>query len=220
MNSGARALQPLPIAARPRAGEGVESYIQRLARANHLRPSYLRRLLLHNPYALYGGSVDLERLAVVANRHPDTLQRVLQPSLASCATARSKSPRARRPRKQADRPELFAAIREFALRDELSIRALAELFAVHRRTVRQALADPTPPPRKTHEYPAPRLDPARALIDAMLTADPTMAAGHVWERLLDEHNVIASYSTVRKYLSEQRPRSRPSQRARPATLSR
>jgi len=69
MNSGARALQPLPIAARPRAGEGVESYIQRLARANHLRPSYLRRLLLHNPYALYGGSVDHRARPTSTRRH-------------------------------------------------------------------------------------------------------------------------------------------------------
>jgi transposase len=116
---------------------------------------------------------------------------------------------------------LFAAIRELAHREELSIRSLAERFEVHRRTVRHALAAPTPPPRKKHAYPAPRLDPVRALIDAMLTADPMMPAGHVWERLLDEHDVIASYSTVRKYLSEHRAGTRGRRRPpRPATLSR
>jgi hypothetical protein len=79
MNSLVAPLHPLPIAAHLRAGDTVDSYIQRMARANHLRPSYLRRLPLINPHALYGGSVDLDRLGAVANRDPDTLRRVLQP---------------------------------------------------------------------------------------------------------------------------------------------
>jgi len=206
MNSLVAALQPLPIAARPRAGDTVDSYIQKLARANHLRPSYLRRLLLTNPHALYGGSVDLDRLGTVANRDPDTLRRVLQPPRRRAVPVGSTHPRAgRRLRRQADRPELFAAIRELAHGEELSIRSLAERFKVHRRTVRQALTTPIPPPRKKHAYPAPRLDPLRVVIDTMLAGAPTMPAGHVWDRLLDEHDVIASYSTVRKYLAEHRP---------------
>jgi hypothetical protein len=210
MNPGAARLQPLPIAARPRAGETVESYIQRLARANHLRPSYLRRLLLNNPYALYGGSVDLDRLAVVANRRADTLRRVLQPTPGRHATARSnQSTVGRQLRKRADKRALFAAIRELAQRDELSIRALAEQFGVHRRTVRQALSAPEPPVRKKQNYPAPRLDPAREAIDAMLLIDPTMPAGHVWEQLLDKHDIITSYSTVRKYVAERRSLATP-----------
>jgi hypothetical protein len=50
-----------------------------------------------------------------------------------------------------------------------------------------------------------RLDPLRVVIDTMLVGAPTMPAGHVWDRLLDEHDMIASYSTVRKYLAEHRP---------------
>lgn len=42
---------------------------------------------------------------------------------------------------------------------------------VHRRTVRQALASPTPPPRKPRSFAAPRLDAAKPLIDAMLRED-------------------------------------------------
>lgn len=38
----------------------------------------------------------------------------------------------------------------------------------------------------------------------MLTTDPTMPAGHVWERLFDEHDITASYSIVRKYIAERR----------------
>ncbi len=44
---------------------------------------------------------------------------------------------------------------------------------VHRRTVRQALDNAKPPERKTPARAAPKLDPAKALIDAMLTGDLT-----------------------------------------------
>jgi hypothetical protein len=100
-------------------------------------------------------------------------------------------------RERADKRALFAAIRELAQRDELSIRALAEQFGVHRRIVCQALSAPEPPVRKKQNYPVPRLGPAREVIDAMLLIDPTMPAGHVWEQLLDKHDIIISYSTVR-----------------------
>lgn len=40
-----RPLAPLPIRVRPQRAETTESYARRLARANHLRPSYLRTFL-------------------------------------------------------------------------------------------------------------------------------------------------------------------------------
>ena len=49
------------------------------------------------------------------------------------------------------RVELFEQIRRDRRCEGLSIRELAERHGVHRRTVRQALASPQPPPRK--EYP-------------------------------------------------------------------
>jgi hypothetical protein len=110
---------------------------------------------------------------------------------------------------------LFAAIRELAHREELSIRSLAERFAVHRRTVRQALITPEPPPRKKQTHPASRLDPTKELIDAILITDPTAPAGHIWERLLDEYATTGSYSTVRGYVARQRPR--PTHRRDPET---
>ncbi|MFE7838648.1 hypothetical protein ACFU53_22120 [Streptomyces sp. NPDC057474] len=42
-------LRLLPVRPRPRTGEGTDSYVRRLARANHLRPSYLRRYLVGFP---------------------------------------------------------------------------------------------------------------------------------------------------------------------------
>jgi transcriptional regulator with XRE-family HTH domain len=43
---------------------------------------------------------------------------------------------------------MFERIRRDRRGEGLSIRALAQRHEVHRRTVRQALADATPPPRK------------------------------------------------------------------------
>jgi transposase len=69
------------------------------------------------------------------------------------------------------RVELYEAIRRDARRQGLGIRALATRYGVHRRTVRQALACPWPPERKPRSFVAPRLEPARGLIDAMLRED-------------------------------------------------
>jgi hypothetical protein len=79
------------------------------------------------------------------------------------------------------RVELYEAIRRDARRENMGIRELATRHRVHRRTVQQALASPTPPPRKARTFPAPRLDRAKPFIDAMLREDldaPPQAASH------------------------------------------
>ncbi len=110
------------------------------------------------------------------------------------------------------RVELFEAIRRDARREELSIRQLAARHGVHRRTVRHALASPTPPARKPRNSPAPKLEPAKPLIDEMLRADLTAprkqrhTARRVLARLVDEHGMAGmTYSTVRDYVARRRP---------------
>ncbi len=110
------------------------------------------------------------------------------------------------------RVELFEAIRRDARLEELSIRALAERHGVHRRTVRQALAAAAPPARKPRVFAAPKLDPAKPLIDAMLREDLTAhrkqqhTARRVLARLVDEHAVDdVSYASVRDYVARRRP---------------
>lgn len=64
----------LPLRPRPVARETVNRYIQRLAAANHLRPSYLHSLL-RVPFP--GGAVSPERLAALSGRSAQTLERTL-----------------------------------------------------------------------------------------------------------------------------------------------
>jgi len=110
------------------------------------------------------------------------------------------------------RVELFEAIRRDARRDGLSIRELARRHRCHRRVVRLALASAVPPARKPRVFPAPKLDSARGLIDAMLLEDldaprkQRHTARRVLARLVDEHGMAGlTYSTVRDYVARRRP---------------
>ena len=65
------------------------------------------------------------------------------------------------------RVELFEKIRRDRRLDDVSIRELADRHGVHRRTVRQALDDAVPPPRKVYPArPRPAIDGWVAVIDA------------------------------------------------------
>ncbi len=110
------------------------------------------------------------------------------------------------------RVELFEAIRRDDRVEQLSVRALSDKYGVHRRTVRQALLNAVPPERKTPVRAAPKLDPAKVLIDAMLTEDLTAprkqrhTARRILARLVDEHQLTdLTYSAVRDYVAKRRP---------------
>jgi len=195
-------LCPLPIRPGPAAGEPAEAYIRRLAIANHLRPSYLRRYIAGPPS--YLGAIQPERLAVLSGRTVAVLERTLTGiarRTRPAAPARQPARPRKRPVRAADKPALFAAIRADA-RDGYPIRTLATRYQLHRRMIRQALADPTPPPRKR---PPPRLSRLREPITAMLTTDPNLTARQIWERLLDDHNADISYDRVHHYVVRLRP---------------
>jgi transposase len=109
------------------------------------------------------------------------------------------------------RVELFELIRRDRDAERLSIRELARRHGVHRRTVRQALADATPPPRKRPEgRPAPALGPHRALIDEWLLADREAprkqrhTARRIWQRLVEERGAEVAEVTVRQYVRARR----------------
>ena len=204
-------LRPLPVQPRPKAGETVDSYVRRLAQANHLKPSYLRGYLAGPPD--YMSRPRPERLAILTGRSQAALERTLADLVPPDRTQRAQKPAPTRiVTRSADKPALFAAIRRDALEETLSIRKLADRHHIHRRTVVQALASPTPPPRKrraVRDYPA--LNAVRPAIDAMLEeydqqASQPPTARLIWERLLDEHDSTVSYATVQGYLARRRPK--------------
>ncbi len=97
------------------------------------------------------------------------------------------------------RMELFEQIRRDRDREGLSTRALAVRHGVHRRAVRQALASPVPPVKRSPVWrPAPKLGEHHALIDAWLEADRDAprkqrhTARRVWQRLVESDRVRAA----------------------------
>lgn len=135
---------PLPVRLRPVAGEGAESYIRRLARANHLKPSYLRHYLA-TPQGSYG-PIHPSQLAALAGRPLPALQHALSDLIAR--QPRQHQPRRHRTRQHAEAEKrlnqqrkrvLFTAIRQDAAAG-LSGRALERKHHVGRRTVVKALS--------------------------------------------------------------------------------
>jgi transposase len=109
------------------------------------------------------------------------------------------------------RVELYAAIRFDWQRNQMSIRALADKYGVHRRTVREAIDSPIPPPRRSPPRRTLVLDGVRGVIDAMLVEDLAAprkqrhTAKRIFERLRAEHDARVSYSYVAKYVHWRRP---------------
>jgi transposase len=106
--------------------------------------------------------------------------------------------------------EQFEGIRRDSRNDGLSIRALARKHKVHRRTVRQALADATPPVRKTPDRQAPVLGPYEATIRRWLLEDLAApkkqrhTARRIWQRLIEEEGASVGESSVRNLVARLR----------------
>src|SRR6266516_1754767 len=133
---------PLPVRPRPRRGETADSYLRRLAAANHLRFSHLRRYL-STPEGSYG-PVDPGKLAAIAGRELPAILHALT------GLAPATGPPTRRyaeedvQRNRAARKAKYAAIRRDA-GNGISRRAIERTHHVGRRTIVKALASADPP---------------------------------------------------------------------------
>ena len=112
--------------------------------------------------------------------------------------------------KERSRVEQFERIRRDRRDEGLSIRELAERHRVHRRTVRAALEDATPPPRQRPVRASPVSGQFEELVRGWLVADADAprkqrhTARRVWQRLVAEHDAVMCESSVRRLVARLR----------------
>jgi transposase len=107
--------------------------------------------------------------------------------------------------------ELFEQIRreyEFGIG---TVKGVARQLGVHRRMVRQALANAEPPARRRTPRPRPALGPLMGFIDAILADDRQAprkqrhTAHRIWQRMVAERPAQrVAESTIRKYVHERK----------------
>lgn len=207
-----RPLAPLPVRVRPCAGEITDSYVRRLAHANHLRPSYLHCFLNGPPF--WFGKPQLDRLATVSGRSEEALDRAL---------ADASSPRGRmKPNPRTARTELFPGQPHLPLliyidaRRGHTIQELALRHEVPRRLVRLALDTMQPPPRGVERGHS-GLD-SDLIKDIQTMVDEGLSPKRIWLRLMDDYEVSVSYSLLCHFVRWRCPRRPP--RRPPSELNR
>lgn len=186
-------------------GEDAHAYLRRLARANHLRPTYLRRYL-QDPDC--DSQPRLDWLAVLAGRSRDVMHHAFTARPTTSARRARRRLRSAAAQNFSTKRSLFTAIRGDADGSGWSVRALADRHGVHRRTIRQALTSPIPPPRKQHRAKRSRLDPFKPVIGALLQEDQGRRyAGrrtiqNIYTLLVDEYGMTGvSYTTLCDYVT-------------------
>jgi len=112
--------------------------------------------------------------------------------------------------KEGSRVEQFERIRRDSRDRGLSVRTLAKRHGVHRRTVRQALADATPPTRKVPDRVAPATGQYVDLVRRWLIEDQRAprkqrhTARRIWQRLVEEEGARVAESTIRNLVARLR----------------
>lgn len=203
---------PLPVRLRPCLGESTNSYIRRLARANHLQPSFLYCYLCGPPQ--WFGRPLLERLATTAGHSPEALERALADANSLGGTNR---PRRRLPRRNPFvwRQDLAHRIAQEALRGTHA-RTLAKRYNLRCWEIRFALETPRLISTETGALTEPVTGKLADLIESMISR--RLNGRQIWTELMDHHDYLVTYDSIRHYLRYIRPRTQ-SERAGPLTSS-
>jgi len=111
--------------------------------------------------------------------------------------------------KRRSKVELFEQIRREYEHGVGTIKGVARKLGVHRRMVREAIANAVPPARKRPVRERPQLGPATEFIDGILEADRKAprkqrhTAHRIWVRLRKEVPAVeVAECTVRRYVRE------------------
>jgi hypothetical protein len=191
---------PLPVRLRPCLGESTDSYIRRLARANHLKPSFLHCYLSGPP--LWFGKPLLEHLAAVTGHSPEALERALADADSSHGKNR---PRPRLPRKNpfAWRRDLARRIAQEALKGT-RVRTLAKRFNLRCRDVHFALETLRPTTSETSQVADPVRGELADLVESMIGRG--LNGRQIWTELMDHHEHSVTYGSIRHYIRYARSR--------------
>ena len=204
-------LSPLPVRPRPRRGETADSYLRRLAAANHLRFSYLRRYL-----AVPGAATAPSTPASWPSSPAASRTRSCGPSPSWPAAPRPGRGAARTLHQRRDsqrshtaKREKYAAIRrDAAQRAHPGGRSSASATSAAAPSPWRSPPPSRPSARRSTASPSPS-DGLHAHIDAMTRRQtPQIRTAAIWQRLADDHGTTVAYPTLRTYVSSRRRRRR------------
>lgn len=181
-------LGPLPVRVRPRPGEHIASFVRRLARANHLKPSYLHMILSGPPN--WFGAPQPDRLAALSGISELVLQRTLARPSSELIVLR---PEPGQSEAERSRAQLLLRIRRDGEGRGLTVRSLAARHQASRRTVRKALNTPEPSPEVITCHRPRVVERHSHLIDPMLE-EGGLLPKQIWVRLIDDHDITIGFT--------------------------
>lgn len=182
---------------RPKLGESTDSYVRRLARANHLKPSDLRCFLAGPPN--WFGKPRIERLGAVSGRSEAALQRAL--SAAGSARGRAMpTPRTLRIHthkalKQGSL-DMTLPIQYDALQGDTTVRQIAGRWNVPRWLVRRVLDSASFPDFQTPKNRSAITEPLKEKINSMIVSG--MGTKEIWTELTDVHDISVSLGSLQR----------------------
>ncbi|MFD8887932.1 hypothetical protein ACFV0H_36410 [Streptomyces erythrochromogenes] len=185
----------LPVNVRPQLGETIDSYIRRLARANHLKPSYLYCFLCGPPF--WQGKPKIERLAAVSGRSAKFLQNALSDATSTRDRVKPNPDALRHHQHEALTRHgvgLAVLIQHDALDASMPIRAISEEWEVPRWLVRRVLTPSIFPQLSTRRRRNALDTEIKKLVTDMITKG--MGATEIWTELMDTHNVSMSLALL------------------------